>query len=279
MTPGLAVFLKAAGCDVVLFSRTSGQGYLAASELLSSRVLDDFDALLHLGWSSVPMVSETDRGIEEREDIPLAERLASKASSCSKPPQIVFFSTAAVYGNTGPERVDEEAPCQPIGRYAAAKLSVENILRGIPGCSILRITNAFGTAITTSRPQGIIHILIEAALSGKEVPVWGDGRTTKDYIASADVYGAVNAILRTGASGIFNVASEKSLSLAQLAEIVSRATGRTIKLVHMPRFAWDIETSHVSSQRLQKHTQWMPKDDPAVAICEFAKRSAAGLAT
>jgi UDP-glucose 4-epimerase len=234
--------------------------------LADPRVLADFDAVLHLAWSSVPSTSENDPGIEEREDLPFARLLVSAAEACAKRPRLYFFSTAAVYGNTGDEPVDENRKCRPLGRYAAAKLEAEKIVLRAPGNTVLRITNVFGAGCTPRKTQGVIPAFVEACLSGEAVTVWGDGSATKDYIASDDLYAAVGALLGGDASGAFNVASGHVFSVNEIIAIVSLAAGRTVSVEHAPRFAWDVQKAHVSSGRLRSATGWAPLVDPATAI-------------
>lgn len=278
LAPGLAAYLAALGWKVDLFSRQAGPGYHGIESLLAPGGMAEFGAVVHLAWSSVPLLSEEDPGIEEREDYPFARALAGAASACLEPPLIVFASSAAVYGNTGTEPVDEALPCLPLGRYAAAKLAAEAILASAPRCCSLRITNVFGAGDALSRPQGIIPRLIDAALSGREVTIWGDGMAQKDYLAAPDLHAAFHRVLESGLTGIFNVASGHVMSVNQLVALVEESTGRPVRLTHAPHFSWDVEKSIVSAAALWRRACWRALLDPEAAIAGMVASAAGGSA-
>ena len=98
------------------------------SLLTEPRTLADFDAVLHLGWSTVPLTSEEMPGLEQATDLPLLQDILDACAAVRRPPHLVFFSTAAVYGNTNVSAT-EETPCNPLGCYARAKLLAEEIMR------------------------------------------------------------------------------------------------------------------------------------------------------
>lgn len=271
LAPSLADHLADQGHAVQTFSRAAGDGHRAITELTEVAVMREFDAVLHLGWSTVPLVSEENPGLELTEDFPLARALVEAAAACEKPPNLFFFSTAAVYGNTGTTPVGEDACCRPIGRYAAAKLEAEAIFLSAPRSTVLRITNVFGGGCTRNRPQGIIPVLVDACRSGATVTVWGDGSATKDYLAVGDLHGAVDALLPADGSGVFNVASGHVLSVNELIDLVSRATGRPVPVKHASHYSWDVERAYVCARRLRDEIGWQPSIDPASAIAAMVR--------
>lgn len=266
LAPGVAAFLGGHGWSVELFSRTSSAGIRDLGSLASPVELEKFDAVLHLGWSSVPLLSEDNPGIEEREDFPFARSLTAAAASCRKSPLIVFASSAAVYGNTGGASADEKSPCLPVGRYAAAKLEAEQILSTAPRACSLRITNVFGAGGGTERPQGIIPRLIEACRTGSEVTIWGDGSAMKDYLAVADLHEGFRRVLDAELTGVFNMASGHVLSVNELIAMVEAAVGAPLLRAAAPQFPWDVRCSRVSSAALRQHSGWTARIDPAQAI-------------
>ena len=232
--------------------------------------LEQFDAVLHLGWSSVPLLSEENPGIEEAEDFPFARAMAAAAASCASPPLLVFASSAAVYGNTGDSVADEGADCRPLGRYAAAKREAETILSTAPRLCVLRITNVFGAGGGAERPQGIIPRLIEACRSGKEVTIWGDGSALKDYLAVGDLHEGLRRVLESGLTGVFNMASGHVLSVNELILLVESAVGARLLCVNTPHFEWDVACSRVSAAALRQRSGWSACIDPVHAIKQMA---------
>lgn len=127
LAPFIAAHLCAADAEVVSFSRSAGDGFRCTSLLAQSRTLADFDVILHLGWSTVPLTSEERPGVEKTSDLPLLEHMLDSCASARQPPHLVFFSTAAVYGNTSLPAT-EDSICKPVGNYARAKLRAEEII-------------------------------------------------------------------------------------------------------------------------------------------------------
>ncbi len=265
LAPGLISVAGRGGREVAPFSRTPDSSRRELAALADPAVLAEFDAVLHLGWSSVPLLSEQNPGMEEREDFGFLRALAAAAAALERPPRILFFSTAAVYGNTTTRPATEETPPLPLGRYAAAKLEAERIVSSIPHSCILRVTNVFGP-LSTEKPQGIIPLLYRACHTGEAVKIWGDGLATKDYLHAEDLAEAVASVLRGGVEGIVNVASGHSLSLNEIIALVEKASRRRLVREHVAHFPWDVEYSVVSSARLTVATGWRAAHNPVDSI-------------
>ena len=151
--------LRSSASEVVHFSRSAGGDFQDISLLTNPRTLEGFDTVLHLGWSTVPLTSEERPGIELTADIPLLREILDTCAAVPRPPHLIFFSTAAVYGNAILPAT-EQTPCSPLGGYARAKLRAEEIIRGAcehdPAlrCGILRISNVFGAASRLDKTAG-----------------------------------------------------------------------------------------------------------------------------
>ena len=266
LAPRLAAHLRGIGHDVVLFSRTSDGEFLDVSSLELAGGLEGFDAVLHLAWSTVPLLAEESPGIEERQDFPFARALIAAASQNAPSPKLVFFSTAAVYGDTGSHAATEETPCLPLGRYAAGKLAGEKLFLSYANACVLRITNVFGAGCPLTRPQGIIPVLLQAARDGSEVAIWGDGSAEKDYLAANDLHQAVAAVLEADLRGVFNVSSAHSLSVNELVLLVEKASKLAIRRRFVAPYPWDVNVAHVSSDKLRNATGWRPRLTPREAV-------------
>src|SRR5260221_13155352 len=185
LAPFVIDYFCATGWEVVSFSRSTGDDFRQVSILAEPRTVADFDAILHLAWSTVPLTSEATPGLEEATDLPLLQDMLDACEAVPRPPHLVFFSTGAVYGNTIAPAT-EQTPCNPLSRYARAKLMAEEIIRtacvrhrGLR-CSILRVSNVFGSTNSSARPQGIIPLICRAIRDGTLMTIWGNGGNTKD---------------------------------------------------------------------------------------------------
>ena len=161
------------------------------------------------------MTSEEEPGLEQATDLPLLKGILEACAAVRRPPLLVFFSSAAVYGNTIVSAT-EETPCHPLGRYARAKLMAEEAIRtacthhrGLR-CGILRVSNVFGSTASSTRLQGVIPRICRAIHEETMMLIWGDGENTKDYLFLGDFLDAVQAVVTRGLTGTFNVASGQS---------------------------------------------------------------------
>jgi len=254
LAPFVVSDLRAVGHDVISFSRTPGDGHEDLSLLTQSN--HTFDTVLHLGWSTVPLISEEQPGREHRDDLPF---LRSLLNACvTQQTRIIFFSTAAVYGNTTTPTT-EEAICEPLGRYASAKLDAEKIvLSSSPGHCVLRVSNVFGFPGQSTKPQGVIPRLCEAVQTGIPLTIWGNGTGTKDYLGHTDFLAAIRAAVAFPIGGIFNVASGKSFSLNEIIALTEATAGKKIAIRTHPHFPWDVEHTCLSFEKFSRATGWRP---------------------
>ena len=142
---------------------------------------------------------------------------------------------------------------------------------GSLACSILRISNVFGSAHNLSRPQGLISRICGAIHDGAVMSIWGDGSNTKDYLFLADFLEAVQAVVTRRLSGTFNVASEQSVSVNHIVSLVESVTGKRLKLAHCPPFPWDVLESHISTRKFRAATGWRVRHDLTEAIRELTE--------
>ena len=229
LAPLIARHFGAQGSKVRLFSRTEGEGLESLDRLTQPETWEDLDVLIHCGWSSVPLTAERHPENSALQDLPLLRRILTAASTATTPSRIVFLSSAAIYGDTGVEPVDEEQAPQPLGAYARGKWEAEKILTesAIPSL-ILRVTNLLGEKPDLDRPQGILPRLIHAAKAEEEVALWGDGSATREFLYVDDACrGLLLAAERYNDPDPVNLGAGFEISMKQLAHTIRDAVGFT----------------------------------------------------
>src|SRR5438552_2404064 len=107
--------------------------------------------------------------------------------------RFVFASSSSVYGNAPvPFREDFEN-LRPISFYGVTKLMGEHyvrvysLLHGLRA-TCLRFFTAYGPR---QRPDMAIHAFTKAVLEDREIPMFGDGSTERDYTYVTDIVQAV----------------------------------------------------------------------------------------
>ena len=268
-----AAFFRKRGYDVVLFSRTAGDGFQLLEMLLDPAIMGSFDALFHTAWSTVPFTSEANLGSEEQEDLPLLKKLLETlvvASHRCAATKFIFISSASVYGNQLHESVTETTLCAPLSAYARGKINAEKMILQTTATLkigsalefvILRVTNVIGFSSNPERPQGILPRIIFAAQQQQTLEIWGDGCCSKDYLWIDDFLSALEASLMPSVRGVFNIGSGENFSLLDFISMVEQAANTSISVAHRNRYPWDVSKCAVTSSAFSKATGWKPEAD------------------
>lgn len=119
------------------------------------------------------------------------------------------ISTDEVYGSLGPDGYfTEETPYRPNSPYSASKASSDHLVRawhrtyGLP-VVISNCSNNYGPY---QYPEKLIPLMINKALSGAELPVYGKGENIRDWLYVDDHARALLTIIGKGRVGeVYNV--------------------------------------------------------------------------
>ncbi len=150
---------------------------------------------------------------------------------------VVFASSAAVYGPSPSIPSSEDSPFECASPYAAHKASGELLLQatsrlGNFHAASLRFFNVFGPRQDPkSAYAAVISAFMDAAASGRQPIVFGDGSQTRDFVPVANVVEALRraADPRLGLRGrAFNVALGERRSLLDLLGALSAVSGRDL---------------------------------------------------
>ena len=177
----------------------------------------------------------------------------------AKVKKIVFSSSAAVYGdNPLFPKVETMLP-EPKSPYAITKLEGEYYCRmfseeiRLPAVC-LRYFNVFGPRQNLrSQYAAAVPIFIDSALKNETLIVHGDGKQTRDFVFVKDVVAAnVFFAAESKATGVFNVACGKHITINELAKSVCRLTGSRAKIRHIAKRPGDVRHSLASIAKLRR---------------------------
>jgi len=115
------------------------------------------------------------------------------------------ISTDEVFGalSPGDPAWTEDAPYAPNSPYAASKAASDHLVRayaptyGLP----VTITNCSNNYGPYQFPEKLIPLMIQNALQGKPLPVYGDGQQIRDWLYVEDHCRAIWLVLREGCPG------------------------------------------------------------------------------
>lgn len=119
--------------------------------------------------------------------------------------RFVHVSTDEVYGSLGSDDApfSETTPYAPNSPYSASKAASDHFVRayfhtyGLPVIT----TNCSNNYGPYQFPEKLIPLMILNALSGKPLPVYGDGLNVRDWLYVADHCNGIRAVLENGMPG------------------------------------------------------------------------------
>ena len=194
---------------------------------------------------------------------------------------IVFSSTAAVYGEPKKIPILEDDETNPTNTYGETKLTMEKMMKwcnkayGINYVA-LRYFNAAGslgdgTIGEDHNPEThLIPLILQVPLGKREaITVFGsdyptpDGTCLRDYIHVLDLADAhIKAVdyLEAGkGSNVFNLGNGIGFSVKEMIQAAEEATGQDIKVVIGERRAGDPAQLIASSDKARTVLGWTPK--------------------
>lgn len=160
--------------------------------------------------------------------------------------QFVFASSSSVYGkNPDVPWKEEDAVLQPISPYASTKVSGELLghvyshLYDIRFLA-LRFFTVYGPR---QRPDLAIHKFLKLMSEGKEITLYGNGSTRRDYTYIDDIVdGVMSAIGCQGSMyEIINLGNNQTVELLELVEAIEKASGIKAKKKFGPEQPGDVK--------------------------------------
>lgn len=194
--------------------------------------------------------------------------------------KVVFASSSSVYGADSPVPFKESDPCgKPLSPYAATKRAGELIaftdhhIHGT-GITCLRFFTVYGPR---QRPDLAIHKFTRLIATGKQIELFGDGETSRDYTWVDDIIDGVVASVdqvareNTGHYRIYNLGGSRTTTLKGLVDAISSTLGK------VPIIAWraeqpgDMKHTHADVSLSARELGYAPKVDIASGIDRFVR--------
>ncbi|MBB6351297.1 NAD-dependent epimerase/dehydratase family protein [Nonomuraea muscovyensis] len=191
--------------------------------------------------------------------------------------KILITSTSEIYGKNSSGPLREEAdrilgsPAVVRWAYSTAK-AVDEILanayhreRGLPTI-VVRLFNTVGPRQSAAYGM-VIPRLVQQALTGQPLTVFGDGTQTRCFAHVSDVVDALLRLLdlESAVGQTFNIGSAEEVSILELAKLVIDHTGSTSALELIPyheayQHGFEDMTRRVpDTTKLRELTGWTPR--------------------
>jgi UDP-glucose 4-epimerase len=181
--------------------------------------------------------------------------------------KVVYASSSSVYGDTPTLPKKEEMTPNPLSPYAVGKLAGEYY------CSVftevfhlptvaLRYFNVYGPRQDpTSEYAAVIPKFISKILNGIPPVVYGDGEQTRDFTFVDDVISANILAAESDATGIFNAAGGKRISINELAKTVMDLCDKRLEITYKEVRPGDIKHSLADNSKAKEKFGYSPKFD------------------
>lgn len=195
---------------------------------------------------------------------------------------IAAASSSSVYGANTKLPFSESDPVDhPISPYAATKKAGELIAHAhhhLHGLSIanLRFFTVYGPR---QRPDLAIYKFTRNMLAGKEITLYGDGSSRRDYTYIDDCVAGILAATRWALEGakstprydIFNLGESQTVPLLELVSLLEKNLGIPAKRVHADYLPGDVFATFADLDHSRKVLGYDPKVKIEEGIAKFCE--------
>jgi len=162
---------------------------------------------------------------------------------------LIFSSSAAVYGNSLDTLISENSQLSPLSSYGASKLVAEYNLHAFSkffglNCISLRLFNVYGNGQSTD--AGVIRKFLKNISEEIPLEIFGDGTQTRDFVHISDVIEAFYCAIRNIEAkhgNVYNIGSGSATSINELASLLISSKGKDLQLIHKPALEGEIKDS------------------------------------
>jgi UDP-glucose 4-epimerase len=229
------------------------------------------DCIIDLAYTTNPKTSFDDPVVDIIENLPNTVKLLSIANQLPNIKRFLFVSSGGtVYGNTGSKLIKESHMNSPISPYGITKLAIEKYglmyyhTNNLPFV-VARPSNAYGIGQKANTGQGFIRYAIDCILNDKEITIFGNKGTIRDYIYVTDISSALADIIEHSESGeVYNIGTgigKSNLDIVNILRPLSKNIGKEIKINHLPLRNFDVLNNVLDCRKLKEISDWSPVID------------------
>ena len=193
---------------------------------------------------------------------------AFKTFSSKHNSKLVHISTDEVYGDILKGRSDENYSYKPSSPYAASKAASDHLVYSyirtynIPAV-ISNCSNNYGPK---QHPEKLIPKLIYSIINNKELPIYGKGKNSREWLHVKDHCMALFKVFEKGKIGEFyNIGSNKNLNNIQITKALIKIAknfitiGHNVKIKYIADRPGHDQRYALNSNKIKKKLKWKPK--------------------
>lgn len=200
--------------------------------------------------------------------------------------RIVFMSSMARYGNgfallpegEGPPFKEDYHCTAPIDAYGIAKVAAEETLKSL--CKLHSIEwviavphNIIGVRQRYNDPfRNVASIMINRALQGKPIYVYGDGQQKRCFSPIKDcLHSLVQMIDAPVAGEVINIGPDKGeITILKLAQMIQELTGNKAAIEHLPERPNEVKEAYCSSDKARILLGFNPQQNIKECLADMA---------
>ena len=181
---------------------------------------------------------------------------------------LIAVSSAAVYGDSPSTKdsLNEKSETKPTSPYGKSKLEMEDLVKRYSASNsinsvILRFFNVYGPG-QSDEYAGVISKFAQNIKEERPLVIYGDGLQTRDFVNIQDVIDSIcHTISRMEGkrSSIYNIASDKSITIQHLAEVMNEVSGKNLDIQYEKPREGDIRYSQADISLARKELDYCPK--------------------
>ena len=182
--------------------------------------------------------------------------------------KLIHISTDEVYGDVLKGRSDEKYSYRPSSPYAASKAAADHLVYSyvrtykIPAV----ITNCSNNYGAKQHPEKLIPKLIYNIVHNKELPIYGRGKNSREWLHVKDHCMALFKIFDKGKIGEFyNIGSNKNLNNIQITKALLKIAknfiyiGNNVKIKYIADRPGHDQRYALNSNKIKKKLKWKPQ--------------------
>lgn len=188
--------------------------------------------------------------------------------------KFIYVSTSSVYGEKK-GKIAEDMSLAPLSPYGVSKLTGEYLCKvyhhndGIP-VIILRYFTVYGPR---QRSDMAFHRFIRAMIEGDRIPIYGDGKQTRDFTFVSDCVDATTSVLYQDCiiGETINIGGIERASIVEVIAILEDLFGNKASLHYLGKPRGEPKHTWADITKAQKLLHYQPKIDLKTGLKEEIK--------
>ena len=176
--------------------------------------------------------------------------------------KFIFGSTSSVYGTNPKVPFSEDDKLERvISPYSASKLACESMCRVYHhlydiGICCTRFFTVYGPS---GRPDMAIYKFIDNIYNNREIDMYGDGTSKRDYTYIDDIIQGVTAAMdKNWGFDIINLGESQTIELRKMIALIENALGKSAKIKQLPMQPGDVPITYADISKARSLLNYNP---------------------